>query len=162
MILDSLRLEIESFLRELEEEEYQQRAGLSARSQVARIYDRNEQLWQPTRVEQVRTVMAAGASTHGPRLLLEFLTHASLEAEARDLTDRFLSEEATASLTVEERTVPLRGAEAAIREEGDRARRSRLERARIEAIDRLNPVLRERPARPPEGGFRLRRLGRPP
>ena len=113
MILDSLRLEIESFLRELEEEEYQQRAGLSARSQVARIYDRYEQLWQPTRVEQVRKVMAAGASTHGPRLLLEFLTHASLEAEARDLTDRFLSEEAAASLAVEERTVPLRGAEAA-------------------------------------------------
>jgi len=68
MILDSLRLEIESFLRELEEEEYQQRAGLSARSQVARIYDRYERLWQPTRVEQVRTVTAAGASTHGPRL----------------------------------------------------------------------------------------------
>ena len=155
MILDSLRLEIESFLRELEEEEYQQRAGLSARSQVARIYDRYERLWQPTRVEQVRTVMAAGASTHGPRLLLEFLTHASLEAEVRDLTDRFLSEEAAASLAVEERTVPLRGADPAIREEGDRARRSRLERARIEAIDRLNPVLRERLARLQEGVARL-------
>src|SRR3989304_726592 len=103
MILDSLRLEIESFLRELEEEEYQQRAGLSARSQVARIYDRYERLWQPTRVEQVRTVMAAGASTHGPRLLLEFLTHASLEADARDLNDHFSTEEATASLTLDER-----------------------------------------------------------
>ncbi len=144
MNLDPIRQEVEAFVREVAEEEYQQRAGLRLDSRLGRIYERHERLWQPSRIEEMRAAVATGGAANGPRLLVEFLTHASLEAEVGDLTDRVLTEEAAAAVSVEERTIPLRGAEVAIRDEADRARRSQLERARAHAIDRLNPLLRER------------------
>lgn len=155
MDLDQLRPEIESFLRQLAEEEYLQRAGLKVESQLARIYERHAPLFHPTQLKEVRAAMAQGEAANGPRLLFEFLTHISLEAEIQDLTDRFLSEEASAFVSVEERTIPLRGAEAAIQDEADRAQRSHLERARSQAIDRLNPLLQERLVRLQEAVTRL-------
>ena len=85
MNLDPLRQEIEAFLREVEEEKYQQRAGLKPDSQLGRIYERHERLWQPGRVEEMRAALATGGAPNGPRLLLQCLTHISLEAEVRDL-----------------------------------------------------------------------------
>ncbi len=155
MDLDPLRQEIESFLRQLAEEEYLHQAGLKLQSQLATIYDRNRHLFDSTRLEEARAAAAEGGATNGRRLLLEFLTHAFLEAEVQGVTDRILSEEASAFVSVEERTIPLRGAEAAIRDEADRARRSRLERTCAQAIDRLNPLRRERLARLQETIARL-------
>ncbi len=155
MDLDLLRQDIESFLRAVEEEEYLQRAGLKVESRLAGLYDRYERLWQPTQIKEVRAEVSRGGGVDGPRLLLEFLTHTALEAGLNDVTDRFLSEEAGASISVEERTIPLRGAEAAIRNEPVRARRSRLEEGRARAIDRLNPLLRERRFRLEEGVARF-------
>ncbi len=155
MHLDLLRQDIESFLRAVEEEEYLQRAGLKVESQLAGIYERYRRLCEPARIEEVRAEVAKGGAADGPRLMLEFLTHAALEAGLKDVTDRFLSEEAGTSVSVEERTIPLRGADAAIRNEPDRTRRSRLEEARARAIDRLNPLLRERRSRLEEGVARF-------
>jgi hypothetical protein len=153
--LDALRHQIEGFLRQLAEEEYLQQAGLKSESQFAGIYQQHEHLFHPTRLEELRAAMREGGGTTGPRLLLEFLTHACLEAKVQDVTDRFLREEATAFVSVEERMIPLRGAEAAIRDEADRARRSRLEQALAQVIDRLNPLLRERLAGLQEAVTRL-------
>jgi len=155
MHLDSLRQDVESFLRAVEEEEYLQRAGLRLESRLAGLYERYERLWQPTQIGELRTEVSGGGGGSGPRLLLEFLTHAALEAGLKDVTDRFLSEEAGTSISVEERAIPLRGAEAVIRNEPDRSRRSRLEEERARAIDRLNPLLRERRSRIKEGVARF-------
>jgi hypothetical protein len=152
---DTLRRDIDSFLRTLEEEEYLQRAGLKVESRLAGLYERYEHLWEPTRLEELRAEASRGGAVDGPRLLREFLTHTALEAGVKEITDRVLSEEAGASISVEERTIPLRGAEAAIRNEPDRARRSRLEEGRARAIDRLNPLLRERRSRLEEGAARF-------
>jgi hypothetical protein len=159
MHLDLLRRDTESFLRAVEEEEYLQRAGLKVESRLASLYERYERLWQPTQIDEVRAEVSTGGEVDGPRLLLEFLTHTALEAGLTDVTDRFLSEEAGTAISVEERTIPLRGAEAAIRNEPDRARRSRLEEARARAIDRLNPLLRERWSRLEEGVARFSAAG---
>ena len=155
MDLDPLRQETESFLRQLAEEEYLHQAGLKPESHLAAIYDRYRHLFHPTRLEMVRVAAAEGGAANGTRRLVQFLTHAFLEAEIQGVTDRILSEEANAFVSVEQRTVPLRGAEAAIRDEADRAQRSRLEWARTQAIDRLNPLLRERLARLREAVARL-------
>ena len=106
MDLDALRQEIEAFLRQLAEEEYLQQAGLKSESQLAIIYQQHEHLFHPTRLEELRAAMGDGGAANGPRLLLEFLTHACLEAKVQDVTDRFLREEATAFVSVEERTIP--------------------------------------------------------
>ena len=161
MDLDPLRQEIESFLRQLAEEEYLHQAGLKPESHLAAIYDRYRHFFHPTRLQEARVAAAEGGAANGRRLLLEFLTHAFLEAEILGVTDRFLSEEASAFVSVEERTIPLRGAEAAIRDEADRAQRSRLEGARTQAIDRLNPLLRERLARLQEAVALLGRVSYP-
>jgi len=155
MELDALRREIESFLRQLAEEEYLQQGGLKPESDLAAIYERHKHLLHATRREEVRAALAEDGASNGPRLLLEFLTHTSLEAEIQDVTDRFLSEEASACISVEERTIPLRGADTAIRDEADRGQRSQLERAWAEAIDRLNPLLRERMTRLQEAVARV-------
>ncbi|MGH7428796.1 MAG: hypothetical protein ACREJ4_10665, partial [Candidatus Methylomirabilaceae bacterium] len=155
MPLDLLRQDTESFLRAVKEEEYLQRAGLKAESQLANVYERYQGLWEPARIEEVRAEVARNRTADGPRLLLEFLTHTALEAGLREVTDRFLSEEAGTSISVEERTIPLRGADAAIRNEPNRARRARLEDARTRAIDRLNPLLRERRCRLEDGVARF-------
>ena len=147
MDLDPLRDEIESFLRQLAEEEYLQQGGLKPESDLAAIYGRHKHLLNATHREEVRAALAEDGASNGLRLLLEFLTRTSLEAEVQEVADRFLSEEASACISVEERTIPLRGADAAIRDEADRGQRSRLERAWAQGIGRLNPLLRERMTR---------------
>jgi len=100
-------------------------------------------------------VLRVEAAGGGLQSLLEFLTRASLWAEVGDLTDRILTAEATSVVSVDEGTVALRGLEPAIADEADRARRARLERARVEAIEHLNPALHERFVRLHEAASRV-------
>lgn len=155
MDVEPLRYEIERLLRELAEETYLQQAGLRQQSRLARVYERHAHLVQQARLEEARAAAAEGGATPSLRPVREFLTHAVLEAEIADVTDRFLSEEAGASITVEERTLPLRGADAAICDEADRAKRATLEQASASAVSRLNPLLQERLERLEEAVARL-------
>lgn len=146
MPVEQVREPLETFLEELEEEEYLQRAGLKQESLVSAIYEKYAHLASPALVQEIKELLPqAGGGEEGRRLrfLVEFLAHAALDAETRELADEFRSQEASLVLHAGEEPFTLRSAEGLIRNETDRGKRALLEAARLHGIRRLNPLLAE-------------------
>jgi len=142
--LGELRKQVETFLTELCEEEWKQRAGLKEESRQAEVYERHADLASPALFQEVKGVASKAEEPElerGLRFLLEFLAQNILEAEARELTDQVLSLEASLRLQVEETTLPFRTLEVAIRNEEDRKRRQLLQEVHCRGVLQLNPFL---------------------
>ncbi len=136
--LDAYREEADRFLAALDEEVYLHFAGLKDEFEVARIYERFSEL---TTLDACRRLQSAAESDGSAALeLWRFACEGYLGDQTRDPTEEIARLEATLEVEVDGKPIPFRMLRPAIANEPDRARRERLDRARIELTEeQLNP-----------------------
>ena len=134
--LDALRADADRFIAEIDEEAYLHFAGHKATYDLVPIYERHAEL---TKLE---TALNVGASVDGGRNVRELWRFA-----CEGYLGNFVSEEEekiaeaeTETVKVGDEEIPYRDLRPRIANEEDRGQRERLERARNEATDAVNPL----------------------
>ena len=133
---------MEAFLRERNEEDYRNRAGLQAESRLAAVHERHAALAGRDLLLAARAgrqEATAEEERAGWAHLEEFLTAHHLEHAARAVLDRLQGLEAGGTLDLPDEPIPLRAADARLRNEPGRARRDAIEAARGRALEALLP-----------------------
>ena len=133
---------MEAFLRERNEEDYRNRAGLQAESRLAAVHERHAALAGRDLLLAARAgrqEATAEEERAGWAHLEEFLTAHHLEHAARAVLDRLQGLEAGGTLDLPDEPIPLRAADARLRNEPGRARRGAIEAARGRALEALLP-----------------------
>jgi hypothetical protein len=130
--LDAFREEADRFIAELDEEYYLQSAGHKEMLELEPIYERHESL---TRLDTAQRLEGA------PTELWRFACEGYLGALTREHAEQVARVESELEAEVDGEKVPYRMLRVALSNEADRARRARLERARLDLLDEhLNPV----------------------
>jgi hypothetical protein len=138
-VIRSYEGEAESFLAELEEEYYENGAGLKDAFDVSAIYARHERLFDR---ERVRDLLQA-TETKQDRHLAHFAAHHHLERAVCELTEEITTAETRASLQWDGQEIPYRRALALAPKEPDRPRRLDLTE-RVHTVTGLHNPLRTR------------------
>jgi hypothetical protein len=136
--LDRIGEQAEAFFQELLEEYYNNLAGHKAELSLRPIYARYSSLFAPD------TVGAFLAATTDPsdkeRLYLrEFVVEGFLENKAKELTEEVVNRETQATVSWEDRRIPLRMVAKEIAAEPDMERRHRLDEERRRVNSAINP-----------------------
>jgi hypothetical protein len=136
--LDEYRGEADRFLAELLQEEYLQLSGQKERLELEPIYERYAHL---STLESCRQLgeLAAAAAKRSPKELWRFGCEGYIGQATRAKDERIAELEATLEAEVDGERLPFRLLRPAIANEPDRDRRERLNRARMELTDELNP-----------------------
>jgi hypothetical protein len=140
MDLSRIRHDLEEFAEALNREEYLTRAGLKDESRAAAIRERFASLGSRSVFEEVRAAAREPSDAEEARrlrYLAEFLGANRIAYQVREPSDRLTTAEAAQTITVDGERLPLRSAEARIKNEPDRSRRHALESARLAAIAEL-------------------------
>jgi hypothetical protein len=137
--LDAYREEADRFLAAIDEEIYLHFAGLKDEFEVARIYERFADLTTLDACRSLQSAVEADGSA-APVELWRFAAEGYLGDLTRDLTEEIARQEASLEVEVDGDRIPFRMLRPAIANEPDRARRERLDRARVELTEEhLNP-----------------------
>ena len=130
--LDAFRDEADRLIAELDAEYYQHYAGLKDTLDVEQVYERHEEL---TRLDTAQRMEG------GPTELWRFACEGYLGNLTREHQARLAKVEAELEASVDSRSIPYRMLRVELANEPDRARRERLEKARVALLDEhLNPV----------------------
>ncbi len=133
--LDAFRDEADRFIAELDEEYYLHFAGHKETLELEPIYERHELL---TKLDTAQRL------ADGPTELWRFACEGYLGALTREHAEQIARVEAELEAEVDGEKIPFRMLRVALSNEADRARRARLERARLDLLDEhLNPVYLE-------------------
>lgn len=141
--LGRYRVRAEEFIGALDLELYEHYSGRKPVCDTAAVYDRYPDLFTRETIAGLESRYRA-ADDDKTRLayLLAFAVDGYLGEETKHLADEMANIESTTTITVDDETIGLRQAGVAQANEADRARRSRIQAARLEATaERLNPVL---------------------
>jgi hypothetical protein len=129
--LDAFRDDADRFIAELDEEYYQHLAGHKETLELEPIYEAHENL---TRLDTALRMQAA------PSELRRFACEGYLGGLTREHAEKLATIEAELEATVDGETIPYRMLRVALSNEPERARRERLEAARLALLDEhLNP-----------------------
>jgi hypothetical protein len=130
--LDAFRDQADRFIAALDEEYYLHLAGHKESLLLEPIYERHEEL---TRLDTALRFQGA------PTELARFACEGYLSALTREHAEKLAQVESELEVDVDGEPLPYRMLRPAMSNEPDRDRRERLERARLELLDReLNPV----------------------
>jgi len=132
--------EAESFLSALEEEYFQNGAGLKQTFELSSIYEQYAHLFTRDRVE----AQLAKRATKADRYLAQFAGFQYIGNSARAITEEIANGEMQATLEWDGGSVPYRRALTMLPNEPDRGRRRNLCRRTLEVTRRHNPTRAER------------------
>lgn len=144
--LEQYRRDAESFVNALDDEAYRHFAGHKPVCDFAAIYERFPDLFTASAVVELDRLYAEARDDDKRRLayLLAFTVDGYMGAETRHLGDEVANTENQTTIVVDGEEIGLRSAPVAMANEPDRARRQRIEEARLAAIaEHLNPLLDE-------------------
>ncbi len=142
--LEQYRRDAEAFLAALEDEAYRHFSGLKQVCDFTAIYERSPDLFTASSVAELDRLYAEARDDEKRRLayLLAFAVDGYMGAETRQLGDEVANTESQTTITVDGEEIGLRAAPVAMANEPDRARRQRIEEARLAATaEHLNPLL---------------------
>ncbi len=142
----------ESFLTKLNEEYFQQGAGLKEELELSPIYDRHHRLFE---LDTVRSLLDDRES-RADRYLAHFGVFGFVENELRELTEQIAAAEARATVEWDGENIPHRKARVLASGESDTKRRRELERRIVATTEELNPQNSLRIARSHEAAVELR------
>jgi hypothetical protein len=134
----------ERFLAELDKETYDHFSGQKPVCDTAAIYERHPSLFTQQSVSELDGLYAVAQGDEKRRLayLLAFAVEEYMGGETRHLGDEIANTEGQASITVDGEKIGLRAAAVVQANEVDRARRQRIQEARVAAtVEHLNPLL---------------------
>ncbi len=142
--LELYRRRAEEFVGALDLEYYEHFSGRKARCDTAAVYDRYPELFTREAIDGLEGLYAAAVDDEKLRLayLLAFAVDAYMGEQTKHLGDDIANTESEATITVDGEVIGLRQASVVQGNEPDRARRGRIQAARLAATaDRLNPLL---------------------
>jgi len=142
--LEQYRRRAEEFVGALDLEFYQHFSGQKARCDTAAVYDRYPGLFTREAIDGLEELYAAAVDDEKRRLayLLAFAVDGYLGEQTKHLGDEIANTEGETTITVDGESIGLRQASVAQGNEPDRARRERIQAARVAATaEKLNPLL---------------------
>ena len=142
--LDRYRRRAEEFIGELDLEYYHHFSGQKARCDTAAVYDRYPELFTRATIDGLEQLYAIAKDDEKRRLayLLAFAVDGFLGEQTKHLSDEIANIEGETTITVDGESIGLRQASVVQGNEPDRARRERIQAARLAATaERLNPLL---------------------
>ncbi|MGE5553763.1 MAG: hypothetical protein ACM3XZ_07580 [Betaproteobacteria bacterium] len=158
--LDCLRKEVEAHQSELNREYYLNFSGQKPDFDLSGIYARHGWVFSRPQLDAVREELeraerqldtydgevygAAGDEAKRLRFLYQFLVEGHLAERVKELDEELTAEEARTVVRVEGEEIPFRQLTVRMGNTPDRAKRARLEAARVEEIERRNPARLER------------------
>ena len=143
--LEAYRRRAEEFVGALDLEYYEHFSGRKARCDTAAVYDRYPELFTREAIDGLEELYAT-VRDDDPRwrlaYLLAFAIDGYLGEQTKHLGDEIANTEGETTITVDGESIGLRQASVAQANEPDRARRERIQAARLAATaERLNPLL---------------------
>jgi oligoendopeptidase F len=136
--LDDYREQADRFIAELDEEYYLHYAGLKETLDLTPIYERHENLTQKEAVEAIGRSVDGGDRV---RELWRFACEGYFGELTRAHAERVAALEAELKITVDGEEIPYRMARPAMANEGDRAKRERIDERSTEVLEeQLNPL----------------------
>lgn len=146
MNIDQIRSDLEEFNSLLDQEYYLNGAGLKDKIESAKIYEKYAHLFSRDILDEVkkRSRSAGGEEERRLRYLRSFLFSNYMENRVKQLSDKAITLESEATVTVASETYPFRQAAVVMANEPNRKKRSSLFAARNRVIENINPVLEER------------------
>jgi oligoendopeptidase F len=144
--IESIRSDLEEFTSQAVEEYYLNGAGLKDKAEISKIYERFAHLFNRDIIDLVQqhAKSAQGEEERRLRFLRAFLVDDYLENRVKELSDKLLTIEAEATITVNGETMPFRQSAVQQANETNRHRRASIFAARNNVIQGLNPLLEER------------------
>ena len=142
--LERYRRRAEEFVGALDLEYYEHFSGRKARCDTAAVYDRYPELFTREAIDGLEELYAVARDDAKWRLayLLAFAVDGYLGEQTKHLGDEIANTEGETSITVDGEPIGLRQASVVQGNEPDRARRERIQAARLAATaERLNPLL---------------------
>jgi hypothetical protein len=142
--LERYRRRAEEFIGALDREYYEHFSGQKARCDTAAVYDRYPELFTREAIDGLEDMYAVAKDDDKLRLayLLTFTIDGFMGEQTKHLGDEIANTEGETTITVDGETIGLRQASVVQGNEPDRARRERIQAARLAAIaERLNPLL---------------------
>jgi hypothetical protein len=138
--LDEYREQADRFLAELMEEYYRHFAGLAERLELAPIYERHADLVSLDACRWLAGEAEGKPPGSPPVELWRFACEGYLGAIAREQEERIAELEATMTAEVLGEEIGYRKLRPRLANEPERDRREAIERARLDLVERLNPV----------------------
>jgi len=141
--LHEYRRDVEQCVRDLEKELYEHFSGQKPDCDTAAIYERHPGLFTQDVVSELDRLYAEAQGDEKRRLayLLAFAVDGYMGAETRHLGDEIANSEGRATITVDGEQIAFRAAAVVQANEADRARRERIQAARVAVTDDLlNPL----------------------
>ena len=142
--LEQYRRRAEEFVGALDLEYYEHFSGRKPRCDTAAVYDRYPELFTREAIDGLEELYAVAVDDEKLRLayLLAFTVDGFMGEQTKHLGDEIANTEGETTITVDGETIGLRQASVAQGNEPDRARRARIQEARLAATaERLNPLL---------------------
>jgi len=146
MDLDKIRKDAEAFTKELDEEYYQNLAGFKDELNISGIYQKYGYLFGRDAVDYVRDLRdrAGGEEKRQLSMLYQFMAGEYISNITAEMDEKFMTEEAKATVKVDGEDVPYRSIPSLISNEDSRERRSMLDDLTDPVVESLNGVLKER------------------
>lgn len=144
--IEKIRSDLEEFTSQTVEEYYLNGAGLKDQAEISKIYQKFAHLFNQDTIDQVQQQAKSAHGEEERRLhfLRAFLVDDYLENRVKELSDKLLTIEAEATITVNGETMPFRQSAVQQANESNRYRRASIFAARNNVIQGLNPLLEER------------------
>lgn len=137
--MSELEAKIELFLNELEREGYEVGAGLKDEANFTPIYEKHAALFTPEALEEAKNL----PTDRGRDTLVAFTIVNIIDNELKETTDKLLTAELEATITVGGKSHPFRQAQVLISREDDPAARADIDAARRKTQIALNPLYEE-------------------
>jgi oligoendopeptidase F len=142
--LERYRRRAEEFIGALDLEYYEHFSGRKARCDTAAVYDRYPELFTREAIDGLEEIYAAAVDDEKLRLayLLAFTVDGFMGEQTKHLGDEIANTEGETTIVVDGESIGLRQASVVQGNEPDRARRSRIQEARLAATaQHINPLL---------------------
>jgi hypothetical protein len=153
--LDEYRSEADRFLAELEEEHYRHLAGLKDRLEIEPIYEAHAGLASLDACRWLEAEATDKPPGSASVELWRFGCEGYLGRLAREQAERIAALEASLTATFDGEEIAYRMLRPGLANEPDQARRESLDRARLELVERTNPLRIEAHERLEEGAREL-------
>jgi hypothetical protein len=142
--LETYRRRAEEFVGALDLEYYEHFSGRKPTCDTVAVYDRYPELFTKEAIDELEAMYQGAEDEEKRRLayLLAFTVDGFMGEQTKHLGDEVANTEGAASVSVDGESIGLRQAGVVQANEADRARRARIQEARLAATDEiLNPLL---------------------
>ncbi len=146
MDIEKIRKDAELFTKELEEEYYQNLGGFKDELNISAVYDRYSHLFQRSTVDFVKKLRdgSEGEERRQNSLLFSFIAGEYIGNMVKKLDEKYMTEDAKATVNVDGQEVPYRSIAIMIANEDSREKRSEMDDLTDPIVEKHNEILRER------------------